>query len=79
VLRATIFFISISTKALNLEDVIVIMPNIDSINMLGYVRIRNEKLNNSTNPPVTSVLLCTSALTGVGALIAFGSHEPKGN
>jgi hypothetical protein len=30
-------------------------------------------------PAVTSVLLCTSALTGVGALMAFGSHLLKGN
>jgi hypothetical protein len=31
------------------------------------------------NPAVTRVLLCTKALTGVGAAIALGSHLLKGN
>jgi len=39
---------------------------------------KNEKLNSNTKPPVTRVLLWTKALTGVGALIAFGNHDPRG-
>jgi hypothetical protein len=37
------------------------------------------KFINKIKPAVTRVLLCTSDLTGVGALIALGSHLLNGN
>ncbi len=39
----------------------------------------NLKLNSKIKPAVTSVLLWTKELTGVGALMAFGNHPLKGN
>jgi len=79
VLKATTFFKSSSIKAVILENIIVKHPifKIKEENLKN--KIINLKLNNKINPAVTSVLLWTRDLTGVGALIALGNHPLNGN
>jgi len=74
---ATNFFPSDSLKAVILATSKVTMPKINLILMFNIVNCPNRiKIQ---IPAVTSVELCTSALTGVGAAIAAGSHLIKGN
>jgi hypothetical protein len=48
-------------------------------NKTKELTIKKKKFIKRTSPAVTRVLLCTRALTGVGALIAFGNQLLKGN
>lgn len=55
----------------------VIIPNINLY--LKLMKWAQLNLIMRAKPAVTSVLLCTNALTGVGALIAAGNQEKSGN
>ena len=79
VLKATTFFKSSSTKAVILEKNIVKIPINKQKNKTFFLKTKKLKFINKIKPAVTKVLLWTKELTGVGALIAFGSHLLKGN
>jgi len=79
VLKATTFLKSISYKAVKLERKIVILP----IQKIVVKLIHDGKIiwnfRSKNTPAVTKVDLWTKEDTGVGALIAFGSHALNGN
>jgi len=79
VLKATTFFTSSSTMALNLEKKVVKTP-VKNKNFITLKFIKKKlKLKSKISPAVTKVLLWTRELTGVGALIALGNQPLKGN
>lgn len=79
VLKAITFLKSGSNKAQTLANNIVKSPTEN----IKTIIIKEDKtilyFINKNKPAVTSVLLWTKALTGVGADIALGSHLLKGN
>jgi len=79
VLKATTFFKSSSIKAVILEKNIVKIPTTKTTLITLLFKIISLKFIIKIKPAVTSVLLWTRDLTGVGALIAFGNQPLKGN
>lgn len=74
VLKATIFLISISAQAQKPAITIVTEPNTINHSVLKLLKRISKQI-----PAVTNVEECTKALTGVGAAIAAGNQEEKGN
>jgi hypothetical protein len=75
--KATTFLKSHSSRAAADPINSVRIPNIKLY--LKLIKWAQLNLIMRAKPAVTSVLLCTSALTGVGALIAAGNQENSGN
>ena len=76
--KATIFFISISKKALILAINIVKLPTQNSSKLMLTKFSKFSKRKIKQTPAVTKVEEWTSEDTGVGAAIAAGSHALKG-
>ncbi len=78
--KATTFFKSFSSKAINPAKIIVIMPLINIIILIEEMFIKNlEKRITRNTPAVTNVDECTKEEIGVGAAIAAGNQFLKGN
>jgi len=77
VLHATNCLASLSTTAKKEEKNNLINPVKKDINSIKSA-LSLIKLILNNKPEVTKVLLCTKALTGVGASIAFGNQPWKG-
>jgi hypothetical protein len=76
--RAITFFKSISLRAIMPAYSLVRSPRRKRASLIeGPMEVLNRKVRNT--PAVTRVDECTNAETGVGADMAAGSHEEKGN
>ena len=79
VLSAITFFISFSKNEQNPETKKVATPKKKSIDSINFTQNKELYLIKIKMPAVTRVLEWTRALVGVGAAIAWGNHELKGN
>lgn len=79
VLKATIFFPSVSIKPETEAKNIVIRPNKQRKDRTFFLSNLFKYLKIKKIPAVTRVLEWTSALTGVGALIAIGNQLLNGS
>jgi hypothetical protein len=77
--RATIFFKSVSQRALRLAIIMVIGPTNTRYQDIQFLKFNNSPWRIIRNTPaVTNVEEWTRAETGVGAAIAAGSQEENG-